>query len=354
MLAPRFAYSVTQQEAIKCAKSPMTRTAASQVMKSFLAKGTFRFLSPFVFLRHPCTRTDVLCEYRLAHPPHFRPSCPLCPYPRRALNLPSRHLQRRRSGRGRPRRSHRCRLQLLPQHCDQRSFALPPCPSLPKTDEGFLLISQGYKCPNEDCGIRLHTFCIAQQIQDGRCPDRLELGKENPCEQSVSSLLLPLPPPVADLRFFRSRRIWPRNPNTRKYHGTPVGVLALSSQGGADDESDPESEMDVEETQGSRQQKRARKSGASGGKGKGKGRKSRAEDSEEDEDELMDEDEDEGAFAVSCPSLYRTALTTSTRFADSNAGTSPAAVRKSSGRAAAAKAKKRVVLASDEEDDDEE
>jgi hypothetical protein len=34
---------------------------------------------------------------------------------------------------------------------------------------------QGYACPNKDCGIRLHTFCVAQRLgQDGRCPARLD------------------------------------------------------------------------------------------------------------------------------------------------------------------------------------
>lgn len=45
--------------------------------------------------------------------------------------------------------------------------------------------SQGYACPNEDCGVRLHTFCVAQRLgNDGRCPDRLD-DKPNPCPQCV-------------------------------------------------------------------------------------------------------------------------------------------------------------------------
>jgi hypothetical protein len=43
---------------------------------------------------------------------------------------------------------------------------------------------QGYACPNKDCGIRLHTFCVAQRLgQDGRCPARLDPNNANACQQ---------------------------------------------------------------------------------------------------------------------------------------------------------------------------
>jgi hypothetical protein len=56
MHAPKFAYSVGQQDAIKCAVSPMTRTAASQVLKSFLAKGTL---------------SSPSYSFRFSFPPHY-------------------------------------------------------------------------------------------------------------------------------------------------------------------------------------------------------------------------------------------------------------------------------------------
>lgn len=39
MLAPRLSYSISQTDAVRCAKQPLTKTVAIQLIKSFLAKG---------------------------------------------------------------------------------------------------------------------------------------------------------------------------------------------------------------------------------------------------------------------------------------------------------------------------
>jgi len=47
MLAPRLSYSVSQTDAVRCAKQPLTKTVAIQLVKSFLAKGaSLSYLSP--------------------------------------------------------------------------------------------------------------------------------------------------------------------------------------------------------------------------------------------------------------------------------------------------------------------
>ncbi|PRQ77793.1 hypothetical protein AAT19DRAFT_8861, partial [Rhodotorula toruloides] len=113
-------------------------------------------------------------------------------------------------------------------------------------------ISQGYACPNEDCGVRLHTFCVAQRLgNNGRCPDRLD-DKPNPCPQ-----------------------IWPRDPQTRKCHGVPIGIAALGLED--DEESDAGATSDVEtgagtpaamKKKGKGAAAKGKKAAASGKKGK--------------------------------------------------------------------------------------
>lgn len=46
MLAPRASYSISQTDAVRCAKAPLTKTVAIQLIKSLLAKGDFLFHTP--------------------------------------------------------------------------------------------------------------------------------------------------------------------------------------------------------------------------------------------------------------------------------------------------------------------
>ncbi|PRQ77788.1 hypothetical protein AAT19DRAFT_8856 [Rhodotorula toruloides] len=173
-------------------------------------------------------------------------------------------------------------------------------------------ISQGYACPNEDCGVRLHTFCVAQRLgNNGRCPDRLD-DKPNPCPQ-----------------------IWPRDPQTRKCHGVPIGIAALGLED--DEESDAGATSDVEtgagtpaamKKKGKGAAAKGKKAAASGKKGK---KRTKADGDEEEEDEL-DDDEESDADASG----------------RQRASSSPAGTRESSRTA-----KKKRTVQSDDDDDAE-
>ncbi|GAA6000475.1 hypothetical protein JCM10207_008028 [Rhodosporidiobolus poonsookiae] len=251
--APRLSYSVTQTDAVRCAKAPMTRGTAIQVMKSFIAKGWLSLHSSGRLVLSPRSLLE------------------LSPYLRETFKDED-------------------------DEGDPHNRAIGDCSYC------LNIVTSGYACPSEDCGIRLHTFCVGQQVQDGRCPDRLNQDKAHPCQQ-----------------------IWPRDANSRKYHGTPIGVAALAA-GGSDDEDDagtqvgPTSEMDVDTPATG---KKGRK--AASGKGR-KGKKARVEEDEEEEDELEGDETEE----------------------ESNPGTSPAARRKSS-RAPS----KRKVVAQDSDEEEE-
>ncbi|BGP14349.1 hypothetical protein JCM10213_004476 [Rhodosporidiobolus nylandii] len=254
MTAPHLAYNINQQDAARLAKAPLTKTGAIQLLKSFLAKGWLSLHSSGRLILSPRTLLE------------------LSPYLRETFNDDE-------------------------DDDDPHNRAVVDC------NYCLNIVTSGYACPNLECGIRLHTFCVAQQVNDGgRCPDRLNQDKAHPCEQ-----------------------IWPRHPETRRYIGVPIGVAALADDDEADQTQNFESELnDVDmSTPATGKRGKGRKSVT-----KGKGRKKAQDSEEEEEDELMDEDEDEG----------------------SHAATSPSATRKSSRTGG----KKRVVPPSDEEDEDDE
>ncbi|GAA5860008.1 hypothetical protein JCM8547_003056 [Rhodosporidiobolus lusitaniae] len=260
MTAKKLSYSITQMEALRCAKQPLSKTHAGKVLKSFLARGWLSLHSSGRLVLS--SRTLVELENYLADTFGHDDE----------------------------------------EDDDPHDRAIAHCNFCSK------LVASGYACPNEDCGIRLHTYCVAQQVTNdtgGRCPDRLQ-PKYN-CQQ-----------------------VWPRDSSSRKFHGQPVGVAAL--QNANDDEDDDEEDATMEDSPATSRKGGRWSSLTNGKEGKGKGKKKgNREDSNEEEDELMDEDDDGTA-----------------------ASTSPAATRRSSGRAAASKAKRRVNVPSDDEDDDEE
>ncbi|GAA5890608.1 hypothetical protein JCM5296_004313 [Sporobolomyces johnsonii] len=249
ILAPRLSYSVSQTDAVRCAKAPVTKTVAIQLIKSLLAKGWLTL--------HPSGRL-ILSPRSLVE---------LAPYLRDTFQD------------------------------EEEEDATPR--ERPVVDCNLCLgiVTSGYACPNEDCGVRLHTFCVSQRLgNSGQCPDRLT----NPggCNQK-----------------------WPQDPATRKFVGVPIGVSALGLGNGADGH--PTSQMsddDHEETP--QPSKKRRASGAVAAK-KGNGKK-RTQDDDEDDDEEM---EDEPSTSVS-----------------------PAATRKS-GRSTANK--KCVAIGGEDSDDDE-
>ncbi|GAA5976568.1 hypothetical protein JCM11641_001342 [Rhodosporidiobolus odoratus] len=262
--APNLSYSILQLDAARLAKPPITKSQAIQLIKSFIAKGWLSL--------HDRTNRLLLS-------------------PRSLIELSAK-----------PRETYN-------DHDDDD----PHYRAVVDCSYCLNIVTSGYVCPNEDCGIRLHTYCVARQIEDGRCPDRLNKENAHPCEQ-----------------------IWPRDPQTRKYIGKPVGVAALGL--GDEDEDEDEdltqnlatSEMDVdmEAPATGKKGKGKGKKGTTSANGKGKGRKKRAQESEEeDEDELMEDDEDE----------------------DSNASGSPSGTRKSTLSAG----KKRVLPPPDSDEDEE-
>ncbi|GAA5887261.1 hypothetical protein JCM6882_002466 [Rhodosporidiobolus microsporus] len=267
MTAPKMSYSVNMQEAVRLAKTPITKNGAGLLIESFLAKGWLTL--------HPSGRL-ILSPRSLVE---------LAPYLRETFDEEDE------------------------EEDDPKRRVVVNCSYC------LNIVTSGYACPGQDCGIRLHKFCLPQQLQDGRCPSHLDPDNADPCKQ-----------------------IWPRDDHTKKYYGLPVGVSAIRNRNDSDDEgSDDDDAMDgVESSAVKGKGKSGKAAGAKKGKkaaAKGKGKK-RAQDDDDEEDEenelaveVTDEDEE---------------------MADSNAGTSPA-MRKSSRNAP----KKRVPPPSDDDDDDE-
>ncbi|PRQ77797.1 hypothetical protein AAT19DRAFT_8865 [Rhodotorula toruloides] len=175
----------------------------------------------------------------------------------------------------------------------------------------------GYACPNEDCGVRLHTFCVAQRLgNNGRCPDRLD-DKPNPCPHFVA---------LQDLASRPADSQMPRR---------PIGIAALGLED--DEESDAGATSDVEtgagtpaamKKKGKGAAAKGKKAAASGKKGK---KRTKADGDEEEEDEL-DDDEESDADASG----------------RQRASSSPAGTRESSRTA-----KKKRTVQSDDDDDAE-
>ncbi|KWU43562.1 hypothetical protein RHOSPDRAFT_19404 [Rhodotorula sp. JG-1b] len=286
MTARKLAYSTPSDEAVRLAKAPITKANAMQLLTSFLANGWLSLHSSGRLMLSPRSLLE------------------LAPYLRETFS----------------------------QGEDSNDEDAPDCEqerTIVDCNLCMSIVTSGYACPNKGCGIRLHTYCVAQRLgQDGRCPARLDPNNTNACQQ-----------------------IWPRDPTTRKFYGTVVGVLAFEDAGDDDDNDDDDEEEEDEDDMSSmaagssavkgKKRKAATASASAAGKGKGGGRKKAApqkkrsrasEDEDEDEeDELEDDDDEDEAYG------------------GGRAASSPAARRKRSSRAAAA-----TTRADDSADEEEE
>ncbi|KAG0665007.1 hypothetical protein C6P46_000633 [Rhodotorula mucilaginosa] len=277
MTARKLAYSTPSDEAVRLAKAPITKANAMQLLTSFLANGWLSLHSSGRLMLSPRSLLE------------------LAPYLRETFS----------------------------QGEDPNDEDAPECEqerTIVDCNLCMSIVTSGYACPNKDCGIRLHTFCVAQRLgQDGRCPARLDPNNANACQQ-----------------------IWPRDPTTRKFYGTVVGVLAFEEAGDDNDDDDDDDDEDDNDMSsmaaGSSavkgKKRKATTSASASGKGKGGGRKKAAapkkkrsranEDEDEDEEDELEDDDDEDASS----SAYGGR--------GGGAGSSPAARRKRSSRAAAA------------------
>ncbi|GAA5976751.1 hypothetical protein JCM10908_005619 [Rhodotorula pacifica] len=284
MTARKLAYSTTSTEAVRLAKPPVTKANAMQLIKSFLATGWLSLHSSRRLLLSP------------------RSTIELAPYLRETF------------GQGEDPND-----EDAPDSAQERIIV--------DCNLCMAMVTSGYACPNKDCGIRLHTFCVAQRLgNDARCPARLDPNNANACQQRILTT-----PNLCN-------RIWPRDPASRKFYGTPVGVLAFEDAMDDDDDEDVEDERSSVAAGSSAVKKK--KSATANGKGAGGGRKKAAAskkrsraDEEEDEDELEDDDDERASSARGRPS------------------SSPTVPRKKSSRAAARRSTTHVD--SDEEDDEE-
>ncbi|CEQ42967.1 SPOSA6832_04839, partial [Sporobolomyces salmonicolor] len=257
ILAPRMSYSVSQTDAVRCAKAPVTKTVAIQLIKSLLAKGWLTL--------HPSGRL-ILSPRSLVE---------LAPYLRDTFQDED---EEDTTPRERPVVD--CNLCLGIVTSVSRSSRLTS--STRPIDLTLALHSpQGYACPNEDCGVRLHSFCVSQRLgNSGQCPDRLT--HPGGCNQ-----------------------IWPQDPTTRKFVGVPIGVSALGL--GNDVDGHPTSQAsDDDEEETPRPSKKRRTSGAVLAK-KGNGKK-RTQDEGEDEDD--EETEDDQSTSVSPAATRRSGRST--------------------------------------------
>ncbi|GAA5839833.1 hypothetical protein JCM11251_001227 [Rhodosporidiobolus azoricus] len=267
MTAPKMSYSVNMQEAVRLAKAPITKNGAQVLIESFLAKGWLTL--------HPSGRF-ILSPRSLVE---------LSPYLRETFDDEDE------------------------EEDDPKRKVVVNCSYC------LNIVTSGYACPSQDCGVRLHKFCVAHQIQDGRCPDHLELGK--PENQ-------------------RCRQVWPKDAHTKKYYGLPVGVSALKGRSGDDDsDGDEDAEMDLESSVAKSGKK---KKGTNGRKSKKRVAAEDEEEEDEDEGEVDDEDEKFGRSVLSSLVFY---------VPYANAGTSPA-MRKSSRSSS-----RKKVVAQDSDEDEE-
>ncbi|ORY74283.1 hypothetical protein BCR35DRAFT_306732 [Leucosporidium creatinivorum] len=217
MTAPQMAYSISMKDAVRCYKGEK-RADGQRVIKSLLAKGWLS-LHPS---QHLTLSTRALAE--------------LNSYLRETFNAEDDD-----------------------EDTDARHRAVVDC------DSCLAMVTSGYACPNEDCAIRLHTFCAPHKLgAAGKCPDHLNGGDER-CQQQWISV-------------------------SGKFVGTPVGIDAIV---GADFENTQDD--DLEETSPARPTASKKKRASGGSKGASKGKKSRRskDDDDEEEDELEDDDDEE-------------------------------------------------------------
>ncbi|GAA5915810.1 uncharacterized protein JCM6883_006294 [Sporobolomyces salmoneus] len=134
MLARDMSYCVSQSEAVKEAKAPITRVFAIQLVKSFLAKDWLSL--------HPSGRL-ILSTRSLTE---------LAPYIRETFTEEDEE-----------------------ETLEPRERTVVYCAYCTK------IVTSGYACPNRHCPVRLHTDCASATIGNtGQCPDRLT-NNENPC-----------------------------------------------------------------------------------------------------------------------------------------------------------------------------
>ncbi|GAA5998799.1 uncharacterized protein JCM10292_007241, partial [Rhodotorula paludigena] len=133
MLAPRASYSISQTDAVRCAKAPLTKTVAIQLIKSLLAKGWLSLHSSGRLLLSPRSLVE------------------LAPYLRETFGGDDE---------------------------DVDDGVVVDC------NDCLTIVTSGYACPNPACGIRLHTYCTQRRLgANGQCPAHLDKDLANPCTQ---------------------------------------------------------------------------------------------------------------------------------------------------------------------------
>ncbi|GAA5901216.1 hypothetical protein JCM8208_002308 [Rhodotorula glutinis] len=139
MLAPRLSYSVSQTDAVRCAKQPLTKTVAIQLVKSLLAKGWLSLHSSGRLTLSPRSLVE------------------LAPYLRETFAQDAEDDDDDAS--------------------DPRHRVVVDC------NDCLSIVTSGYACPNATCGVRLHTFCVTRRLgTTGQCPDHFA-NPTNPCKQ---------------------------------------------------------------------------------------------------------------------------------------------------------------------------
>ncbi|GAA5834913.1 hypothetical protein JCM9279_007145 [Rhodotorula babjevae] len=139
MLAPRLSYSVSQTDAVRCAKQPLTKTVAIQLVKSFLAKGWLSLHSSARLTLSPRSLVE------------------LAPYLRETFAQDAEDDE--------------------DDAPDLRHRAVVDC------NDCLSIVTSGYACLNPACGVRLHTFCATRRLGvNGQCPDHFS-NPPDPCKQ---------------------------------------------------------------------------------------------------------------------------------------------------------------------------
>ncbi|GAA5921411.1 hypothetical protein JCM3775_003037 [Rhodotorula graminis] len=140
MLAPRLSYSISQTDAVRCAKQPVTKTVAIQLVKSFLAKGWLSL--------HPSARLTL----------SPRSLVELAPYLRETFAQDAEDDE--------------------DDAPDPRHRVVVDC------NDCLSIVTSGYACPNAACGVRLHTFCAPRRLGvNGQCPHHFS-SPPDPCKQT--------------------------------------------------------------------------------------------------------------------------------------------------------------------------
>ncbi|GAA6006996.1 hypothetical protein JCM11491_001471 [Sporobolomyces phaffii] len=235
MHARELSYCVTQTEAVKAAKAPITRVLGIQLIKSFLARDWLAL--------HPASGRLILSARSLLE---------LAPYLRETFGDEDE------------------------DEVEPRDRVIVYCNYCTK------IVTSGYACANRHCGIRLHTFCANAQIDaSGKCPDHLS-ATEDPCSRVWKK------DPATD-RF----NALPVGPAALGGDADPDPT----SHAGDDDDDEGAHGASAARKKQKKQQGKAAK-GKAPAKPRGKGKKKQAsddEDEEMDDDDDEEEEEEEGA-----------------------------------------------------------